>query len=165
MTIAEVSTSNGKALRNKPFRTVRVAAVQPLCEDAAAITFAIPDEYAGEFAFTAGQSITVRRTVAGSEQRRSYSICSPTGALPRIGVREVPGEPSRAGWCTGCVQEMRSTSSHLRAALPQTPTWRRATCLLLRAQGSRRCCRSRRRSWPIRMRKSRCSTAIGGQTP
>lgn len=97
MTIAEVSTSNGKALRNKPFRTVRVAAVQPLCEDAAAITFAIPDEYAGEFAFTAGQSITVRRTVAGSEQRRSYSICSPTGAQPRIGVREVPGG-AFSGW-------------------------------------------------------------------
>jgi ring-1,2-phenylacetyl-CoA epoxidase subunit PaaE len=91
MTIAQLSAPTGKALRNRPFRTVRVVTVQPLCEDAAAITFAIPDEYAAEFAFTPGQSMTVRRTVEGIEHRRTYSICSPAGAQPRIGVREVPG--------------------------------------------------------------------------
>jgi ring-1,2-phenylacetyl-CoA epoxidase subunit PaaE len=91
MTIAELSAPTGKALHNRPFRAVRVATVQPLCEDAAAITFAIPDEYAAEFAFTPGQSMTVRRTVEGIEHRRTYSICSPAGAQLRIGVREVPG--------------------------------------------------------------------------
>jgi ring-1,2-phenylacetyl-CoA epoxidase subunit PaaE len=91
MTTAELSTPTGKALRNRSFRTVRVAGVQQLCDDAAAISFAVPDEYADEFAFAPGQSVTMRRTVDGVEQRRTYSICSPAGATPRIGVREVPG--------------------------------------------------------------------------
>jgi ring-1,2-phenylacetyl-CoA epoxidase subunit PaaE len=76
---------------------VRVADVQQLCDDAAAITLAIPDQYAAEFAFSPGQSMTFRRTVDGTEQRRTYSICSPAGAQPRIGVREVPGG-ALSGW-------------------------------------------------------------------
>jgi ring-1,2-phenylacetyl-CoA epoxidase subunit PaaE len=85
------ASATGGSVRNRPFRTVRVAEVQPLCDDAAAITFAVPDEYAAEFAFKPGQCLTVRRTVDGVEQRRTYSICSAVGARPRIGVREVPG--------------------------------------------------------------------------
>ncbi|MCZ9338664.1 FAD-binding oxidoreductase, partial [Streptomyces sp. TRM76130] len=46
---------------------------------------------AEEFAFAPGQSLTLRRQVDGRDERRSYSICSPAGAPPRIGVREVPG--------------------------------------------------------------------------
>jgi ring-1,2-phenylacetyl-CoA epoxidase subunit PaaE len=91
------SKLGGKALRNRAFRTVRVANVQPLCEDAAAITFAVPAEYLAEFAFSPGQSVTIRRAIDGLEQRRTYSICSPVGAQPRIGVREVPGG-SFSGW-------------------------------------------------------------------
>jgi ring-1,2-phenylacetyl-CoA epoxidase subunit PaaE len=97
MTIAELSAPTGKALRHRPFRTVRVAAVQQLCDDAAAITFTVPEEHAAEFAFTPGQSVTVRRIMDGIEQRRTYSICSPAGAQPRIGVREVPGG-AFSGW-------------------------------------------------------------------
>lgn len=91
MTTAELSAATGKAPRNRQFRTVHVADVQQLCDDAAAITFAVPDEYGVEFAFKPGQSVVLRRTIEGSEQRRTYSICSPAGARPRIGVREVPG--------------------------------------------------------------------------
>ena len=40
--------------------------------------------------FRPGQWVTLRRFVDGVEQRRSYSICAPAGAPPRIGVREVP---------------------------------------------------------------------------
>ncbi len=90
MTAAELSATTGKAPRNRPFRTVRVADVQQLCDDAAAITFTVPDEYAAEFAFVPGQSVVIRRTIDGTEQRRTYSICSPAGDRPRIGVREVP---------------------------------------------------------------------------
>jgi ring-1,2-phenylacetyl-CoA epoxidase subunit PaaE len=80
-----------KSLRNRPFHRLRVAAVEPLCDDAAAVTFDVPDEAAADFAFKPGQSLTVRKTIHGTEQRRSYSIYSPEGAAPRIGVREVPG--------------------------------------------------------------------------
>lgn len=69
------------------FHELRVAAVERLCGDAVAVTFDVPEELAETFAFRPGQSLTVRRT----DERRSYSICAPAGARPRIGVREVPG--------------------------------------------------------------------------
>lgn len=73
------------------FHTLRVAYVDRLCDDAAAITFEVPDDLAEVFAFRPGQSMTVRRRVDGADARRSYSICAPEGQAPRIGVREVPG--------------------------------------------------------------------------
>ncbi|TDC76998.1 1,2-phenylacetyl-CoA epoxidase subunit PaaE [Actinomadura sp. 7K507] len=72
------------------FHTLTVAAVDHLCEDAAAITFDVPEELREAYAFRAGQSLTLRRFVDGEEQRRSYSICAPAGSAPRIGVREIP---------------------------------------------------------------------------
>lgn len=72
------------------FHRLRVSAVESLCDDAAAITFDVPDELSEQFAFRAGQSLTLRRTVDGVDQRRSYSICAPVGAAPRIGVRQIP---------------------------------------------------------------------------
>lgn len=78
--------------RRRPvFHTLRVAAVRPLCEDAAAVSFEIPGELAEEFTFAPGQSLTLRREIDGRDERRSYSICSPAGSAPRIGVRVVPG--------------------------------------------------------------------------
>jgi ring-1,2-phenylacetyl-CoA epoxidase subunit PaaE len=77
--------------RRPAFHPLRVFAVQRLCADAAAVSFDIPEELAEEFAFAPGQSLTLRRQVEGRDQRRSYSICSPAGARPRIGVRVVPG--------------------------------------------------------------------------
>jgi len=73
------------------FHTLTVAAVERLCEDAAAITFDVPGHLREEYAFHAGQSLTLRRFVDGVEHRRTYSICAPVGAAPRIGVREIPG--------------------------------------------------------------------------
>ncbi|TDC58621.1 phenylacetate-CoA oxygenase/reductase subunit PaaK [Actinomadura sp. KC345] len=72
------------------FHTLTVAAVDHLCEDAAAVTFDVPEELREAYAFRAGQSLTLRRFVDGEEQRRSYSICAPAGSAPRIGVREIP---------------------------------------------------------------------------
>ncbi|MEB3368270.1 1,2-phenylacetyl-CoA epoxidase subunit PaaE [Saccharopolyspora mangrovi] len=72
------------------FHTLTVADVSRLCDDAVAVTFTVPPELDGTYDFRAGQSLTLRRVVDGREERRSYSICSPEGAAPRIGVREVP---------------------------------------------------------------------------
>lgn len=77
--------------RRPAFHALRVASVEPLCEDAVAVGFAIPAELAQEFAFAPGQSLTLRREIDGCDERRSYSICSPAGTTPRIGVRVVPG--------------------------------------------------------------------------
>jgi ring-1,2-phenylacetyl-CoA epoxidase subunit PaaE len=75
------------------FYPLTVANVEPLTADSAAITFAVPGELADVFAFAPGQSLTVRR----GDERRSYSICAPAGAAPRIGVREVAGG-AVSGW-------------------------------------------------------------------
>ena len=79
------------------FAPLRVARVERLCDDAVAVTFDVPAPLAGEFVFKPGQSLTVRRTVDGRDERRSYSICAPAGAPPRIGVREVAGG-AVSGW-------------------------------------------------------------------
>lgn len=72
------------------FHSLTVGAVERLCDDAAAITFDVPPELAGNFDFAAGQSLALRRIVDGREERRNYSICAPAGSLPRIGVRKIP---------------------------------------------------------------------------
>ncbi|MEW2359454.1 1,2-phenylacetyl-CoA epoxidase subunit PaaE [Spirillospora sp. NPDC029432] len=77
--------------RPAAFHPLTVAAVDRLCEDAAAITFAVPAELREAYAFKAGQSLTLRRFAGGREERRSYSVCAPAGEPPRIGVREIPG--------------------------------------------------------------------------
>lgn len=80
------------ALR-RSFHQLTVRRVEALTDDSAAITFAVPPSLADVFAFTAGQTLTVRR----GEERRTYSICAPVGAAPRIGVREVAGG-AVSGW-------------------------------------------------------------------
>jgi ring-1,2-phenylacetyl-CoA epoxidase subunit PaaE len=84
------ATAEERAARRQ-FRELTVTRVDRLCDDAVAVTFAVPPELAGEFAFHPGQSLTLRRVVDGRDERRSYSICAPAGMPPRIGVREVPG--------------------------------------------------------------------------
>ncbi|TCP50025.1 ring-1,2-phenylacetyl-CoA epoxidase subunit PaaE [Tamaricihabitans halophyticus] len=73
------------------FHQLAVAGVDRLCADAVAVRFAVPAGLADAYAFRAGQSLTLRRRWASGEQRRTYSICAPEGAEPRIGVREIPG--------------------------------------------------------------------------
>ncbi|MFC8140922.1 1,2-phenylacetyl-CoA epoxidase subunit PaaE [Streptomyces paradoxus] len=88
---APAPAARARARRRPVFHPLRVAAVQPLCEDAAAVSFDIPAELAEEFTFAPGQSLTLRRDIDGRDERRSYSICAPAGTAPRIGVRVVPG--------------------------------------------------------------------------
>ncbi len=79
------------ARRRAPrFHALTVHAVDALTDDAAAVTFEVPDELATAYDFAPGQSLTLRRSVDGREERRTYSICAPAGARPRIGVREIP---------------------------------------------------------------------------
>jgi ring-1,2-phenylacetyl-CoA epoxidase subunit PaaE len=72
------------------FHTLTVADVEELTDDAVAVTFAVPDDLREEYAFVPGQSLTLRRTVDGREERRQYSISAPVGAPPKVGVREIP---------------------------------------------------------------------------
>ena len=75
----------------REFHALRVADVERLCSDAVAVTFEVPADLAGRYAFRPGQSLTVRRPADDADERRTYSICAPAGERPRIGVRAVPG--------------------------------------------------------------------------
>ncbi|MFD6414945.1 2Fe-2S iron-sulfur cluster-binding protein [Streptomyces sp. NPDC060194] len=82
------------------FHPLLVTAVDPLGEDAVAVTLAVPPELRATFRHTPGQHLTLRRLAAagagaeGAEMRRTYSICSPADDDPatlRIGIRLVEG--------------------------------------------------------------------------
>jgi ring-1,2-phenylacetyl-CoA epoxidase subunit PaaE len=79
------------------FFPLTVARIDALTDDAAAVTFAVPEELRERFEFAPGQSLTVRRRMGEADERRSYSICVPAGAAPRIGVRAVAGG-AVSGW-------------------------------------------------------------------
>lgn len=74
------------------FHPLTVASVRPETDEAVVVSFAVPAELADAFRFTQGQHLTLRSTIAGSDERRSYSICAGVddGEL-RVGVRKVPG--------------------------------------------------------------------------
>jgi ring-1,2-phenylacetyl-CoA epoxidase subunit PaaE len=77
--------------RRPQFHPLTVAKVERLTDDAVAVTFAVPPDLAEDYRFEPGQALTLRRVDGGRDERRSYSICAPMGAAPRVGVREVPG--------------------------------------------------------------------------
>lgn len=76
---------------SRAFHPLRIAAVDRLCDDAVAVSLAVPGELAEQLAFRPGEHLTVRRCVDGVEHRRSYSICAAAGGPLRIGVRRIPG--------------------------------------------------------------------------
>ncbi|MFJ1972629.1 2Fe-2S iron-sulfur cluster-binding protein [Streptomyces sp. NPDC087903] len=80
------------------FHPLPVVAVDRLTDDSVALTLAVPPELREEFRHAPGQHLALRRTVDGTETRRTYSICSqapaPDGEGPRtlrVGVRLVEG--------------------------------------------------------------------------
>lgn len=85
-----LETGAGQTAERTGFHALRVKSVEHLTEDAAAVTFDVPDHLGELFDFAAGQSLTLRRIIDGVEHRRTYSICAPAGTDPRIGVREIP---------------------------------------------------------------------------
>jgi ring-1,2-phenylacetyl-CoA epoxidase subunit PaaE len=73
------------------FHPLTVTSLERAADDAVCISLAVPAHLADDFAFHAGQYVTVRRTVGGREERRTYSIVSaPGGAIMKLGVRVQP---------------------------------------------------------------------------
>jgi ring-1,2-phenylacetyl-CoA epoxidase subunit PaaE len=74
------------------FHPLKVTAVEQVAEDAACVTVEIPSVLRDEFAFHAGQYVTVRRMIEGREERRTYSIVTaPGGGALKLGIRLQPG--------------------------------------------------------------------------
>jgi ring-1,2-phenylacetyl-CoA epoxidase subunit PaaE len=74
------------------FHRLRITEVTPLTDEAVAVTFDVPPDLSRDFAYRAGQHVTVRAEVDGADVRRSYSISSNANAGKlRIGVKRLPG--------------------------------------------------------------------------
>jgi ring-1,2-phenylacetyl-CoA epoxidase subunit PaaE len=63
------------------FNLLAVAEVRRLTADAIEVSFAVPEDLAGEYDYLPGQYVALRTTIDGQDVRRSYSIC----AEPRPG--------------------------------------------------------------------------------
>ncbi len=86
-----MDTVSAPTRRRPQFHPLKVAKIERLTDDAVAVTFDVPAELAEDYRFKPGQALTLRRVEGDRDERRSYSICAPIGAAPRVGVREVPG--------------------------------------------------------------------------
>ena len=74
------------------FHRLAVSDLRRETPDAISMTFAIPQDLAGDYSFAPGQYLTLRTTMDGEEVRRSYSICSgPDDGELRIAVKKVDG--------------------------------------------------------------------------
>jgi len=74
------------------FHRLRIATRRAEAEDAVVLGFDVPPVLRAAFTFDAGQHLTLRHAIGGTEHRRSYSICSAVDdPLLQIGVRRVPG--------------------------------------------------------------------------
>ena len=74
------------------FHRLRVAAVDRLTRDSAALTFDVPESLQEAFVFRPGQHLTLRRVVDGQDLRRTYSVCSSSSGGPlRVAVKRLEG--------------------------------------------------------------------------
>lgn len=73
------------------FHRLEVAEVEPLTDDAVAVTLNVPVDLRTTFDFVPGQHVTMRAEIDGTDVRRSYSISIPPGTgRIRVGVKRVP---------------------------------------------------------------------------
>lgn len=75
------------------FHSLKVKDIRRETADAVSVAFDIPPQLQPEYLFKQGQYITVRFTIDGKEERRSYSLCSSphTDKEWRVAVKEVAG--------------------------------------------------------------------------
>jgi ring-1,2-phenylacetyl-CoA epoxidase subunit PaaE len=74
------------------FHPLKVTSVERAAEDATCVTVEVPAALRETFAHRAGQYVTVRRTIADRDERRTYSIVTPPGTNTlRLGIRTQTG--------------------------------------------------------------------------
>lgn len=74
------------------FHTLKVKEVKRQTPDCVSVSFDIPAALQGDFSFTQGQNITLKKTINGEELRRSYSICTaPFENELTVAIKKVDG--------------------------------------------------------------------------
>jgi ring-1,2-phenylacetyl-CoA epoxidase subunit PaaE len=74
------------------FHQLTISDVRRQGDDAVSLAFTVPENLKEAFVFTPGQYLTLRATINGKDERRSYSICSPlSGACLEVGIKRLEG--------------------------------------------------------------------------
>jgi ring-1,2-phenylacetyl-CoA epoxidase subunit PaaE len=100
------------------FHDLTVSAVERLTDDAVAVSFTVPEEVADEFAFEAGQHLTLRATIEGQDTRRSYSICRSPHEARRLGEVRVAAARVDGGLMSTWLNESVSVGDTVRVMTP-----------------------------------------------
>lgn len=73
------------------FYSISLASVEKTTDDCVLLTFHVPENLRDDFAFQAGQHLTLRKFLNGEDVRRSYSLCSAPGSGQwQVAVKEIP---------------------------------------------------------------------------
>jgi len=97
------------------FYNLRVCDLRRETADTVSVAFEVPVELRDLFRFTQGQYLTLRTIIDGSDQRRSYSICSaPYEDDLRVAIKKVPG-----GVFSTFANEQLKLGDELRVMPPQ----------------------------------------------
>ncbi len=74
------------------FYALRVREIRRETSDTVSVAFEVPNELQNLFQFTQGQYLTLRTEIEGTDERRSYSICTaPQEQDLRVAIKKVPG--------------------------------------------------------------------------
>ena len=74
------------------FHSIKVADIYKETKDCSVISFEIPVDLQNEFQYKQGQHLTLKSSIDGKEERRSYSLCSsPTENKWRVAVKKING--------------------------------------------------------------------------
>src|ERR1017187_9200792 len=83
-----VETTGTPTRRRALFNPLTVVEVRRLTADAIEVSFAVPEDLAGEYDYLPGQYVALRTTIDGKDVRRSYSICAePQSGEIRIAIK------------------------------------------------------------------------------
>ena len=74
------------------FHTLKIQSIVRQTEKAVSVTFDVPTSLETEFAFKAGQYITLKAMIDGAEVRRDYSLSSsPKSGDLTVTIKEIDG--------------------------------------------------------------------------
>jgi ring-1,2-phenylacetyl-CoA epoxidase subunit PaaE len=74
------------------FHNIKVGDIHKETKDCSVLSFDIPEELKSEFHYNQGQHLTLKATIDGKEERRSYSLCSsPIENQWKVAVKKVTG--------------------------------------------------------------------------
>lgn len=80
----------GKIYNMSHFHTLSIKNIERVTSKSVTITFEVPPDLKDTYKFKAGQYITIKATLNGTEIRRDYSLCSsPKSGELRVAVKEV----------------------------------------------------------------------------